>query len=111
RHCRISSSREIAAVNQEGKSFRTKHLFLKHLPSSYSCGRMFIAIPKKICKLSVDRNRYKRLIREAFRLNKKLFKGLDIKVSINGRAEKDDLTFYNLQKDIIFAAKNINSSG
>jgi len=56
--------------------------------------RLGMVIGKKSVKLAVQRNRLKRLIRTAFRLNQKALAGLDIVVlARKGLAEQDNAEF------------------
>jgi len=43
-------------------------------------GRLGLAISKKSCRLAVQRNRLKRVVRESFRLHKEALSGLDVVV-------------------------------
>jgi len=47
--------------------------------------RLGLAVPKKHISKSVDRNKLKRIIREAFRLRQKQLEGKDIVVVVKGR--------------------------
>ncbi|MFS4469025.1 ribonuclease P protein component [Maribacter sp. 2210JD10-5] len=72
---KLKSKKAIQALFSEGKSvsvFPLKLIYLKtQLPENVSvqCG---VAVPKKNFKNAVKRNRIKRLMREAYRLNKAL---------------------------------------
>jgi len=70
---RISKKKEICRLFLEGDSLVAHPLrvvYLKHDPSSGATISVLISVPKKNIKHAVDRNRIKRLIREAYRLNK-----------------------------------------
>lgn len=79
-----------------------KYVFEDALKSSDSCltvlarkngldlARLGLVISKKQVRLSVTRNRIKRLIRESFRNNKQCLAGLDIVVLAKSRANKVD---------------------
>ena len=54
--------------------------------SSTGQGRIAIAVPKRVHKLAVDRNRIKRMIREAFRQNRVRVASVDILVKLLARA-------------------------
>ena len=58
------------------------------MPNNRAYGRLGLAISKKAIRLSVDRNRVKRQIRESFRLNQQLLAGLDIVVSVAPSASR-----------------------
>ncbi len=50
------------------------------MPTIWSHPRLGLVIGKESVKLSVERNRLKRLIRDSFRLHQELLAGLDIVV-------------------------------
>ena len=70
---RISLKREIDCLFQHGESFVSYPLrvvYLEQKPSSETKVSVLISVPKRKIKHAVKRNRMKRLIREAYRLNK-----------------------------------------
>ena len=70
---RISFQREIDSLFKHGETFISYPLrivFLEQKPFSGSSVSVLISVPKKKFKSAVKRNRLKRLIREAYRLNK-----------------------------------------
>ena len=50
--------------------------------------RLGLAISKKNCRLAVQRNRLKRIVRESFRSNKEMLGGLDIVVMCQTAASR-----------------------
>ncbi len=73
---RISSLKDIDLLfgsNQSFKNFPLRILYEKKHPRTSKAGvSILISVPKKRFKKAVQRNRVKRLIREAYRLNKNI---------------------------------------
>lgn len=109
---RVSGDKRVEALFTKGKSFLAYPLKVVYLEtnsplsSTYS---LLISVPKKRIKSAVKRNRVKRLIREAYRLNKH---------TLNAFAEnnrcfdfgfvyiKDEVTDYaTIEKGVIKAIK------
>jgi len=70
---RISLQREINDLFNQGDSFISyplRVIYVKQMPDSGATSSVLISVPKKKFKSAVKRNRMKRLIREAYRLNK-----------------------------------------
>ncbi len=81
----------IARLYESGKKIAEQPLLAVYLPTpAHRQIRVLFAVPKKYFKRAVDRNRYKRLLREAYRLNKTSLvecvenrgSGLDMAISI-----------------------------
>jgi ribonuclease P protein component len=66
---RLKNSRQFTHVYKKGKSKANKFLVLYCLKNDVSYNRIGISVSKKVGN-AVIRNRSKRLIKEAFRLNK-----------------------------------------
>lgn len=72
---RLSSKRLIALLFSKGSSFNLYPLrFVYYTPEEEMSGptQLLISVPKRTFKRATDRNRLKRQIREAYRLNKHL---------------------------------------
>ncbi len=75
---RLNGTKQIETIFREGKSFASYPLRVIYvvrnevLPDS-SPVNLLISVPKKRFKRAVKRNRVKRLVREAYRLNKDEF--------------------------------------
>ena len=72
-HERIKRRGDFERVTKEGKSVSDGLLRLRAAPNGLPHGRLGIIVSKRMSKLSPERNRMKRLIREAYRLNKHAF--------------------------------------
>ena len=81
---RIANVGEFERAYKNGVIKKTGCLIIRSLPNNLGYSRLGIAVSKKLFPSAVRRNRIKRLIREAFRLNKRqLPKGLDLIVGIS----------------------------
>ena len=70
---RISYQREIDFLFKQGEvftSFPFRIIYLEQKPYSGATASILISVPKRKFKRAVKRNRMKRLVREAYRLNK-----------------------------------------
>jgi ribonuclease P protein component len=73
---------EVAAVLKGGRSTRTARLSLYRLPNSLAYPRLALVVPKRLAPRAVTRNRIRRLIREAFRLQQQGLGGSDCVVRL-----------------------------
>ena len=72
---RVKGKKRIDALFSQGRSFISYPFRVSYHLFPYSAevsASILVSIPKKRFKKAVDRNRLKRLTREAYRLNKKL---------------------------------------
>jgi len=72
---KLTNKKLFEALFTEGKSLHEFPIKLIYLPSSFRDGarvKVAVVAPKRKFKTAVDRNRIKRLMREAYRLNKPL---------------------------------------
>ncbi|RKD31372.1 ribonuclease P protein component [Thermohalobacter berrensis] len=75
---KLRNSREFRRVYDKGKSYANKNLVIFFIRNNLEYNRIGFSVTKKLGK-SVVRNRVKRLIKEAYRLNScKIKKGYDI---------------------------------
>lgn len=76
--CRLTRQKDIDAVYKRGRRWNAKILRIHVRPNGLERSRLAISVPGKLCN-AVQRNRWKRLLRESFRLNKEAVgPGLDI---------------------------------
>jgi ribonuclease P protein component len=78
---KISKPYEYKLVFKHGKSIKGNYWRIVAKPIK-SRPRIGLAISKKYCRLSVDRNRLKRIARETFRLNQKCLDNWDFVIMI-----------------------------
>ena len=78
---RIRRRDDFKRVYAQGKKVVGHYLILHALPNSLGHPRLGITVTKKSGK-AVVRNRWKRLVREAFRKNKALFPSVDLVVTV-----------------------------
>jgi ribonuclease P protein component len=91
RHARLLEARQFKAVFDDASlRVSTRELLFLSRPNNLPHARLGLVIGKKSCRLAVQRNRVKRLLRESFRRHPDLA-GLDIVVlSRRGIAELDN---------------------
>jgi ribonuclease P protein component len=95
---RLLNRKDFVNLNQSGKRLHTAHCVIIFRQNGLSITRLGITVSKKKGN-AVKRNRFKRHIREFFRLHKDQFpKGYDIVVS----AKKDvgELDFRQVKKEL-----------
>ncbi|MEO1939238.1 ribonuclease P protein component [Candidatus Thioglobus sp.] len=80
REARILKAYEYAHIFKGGKLAKGHYWQVIAKPINQSRPRLGLAISKKVYRLAVDRNRLKRIAREAFRLEKNNLKNWDFVV-------------------------------
>jgi ribonuclease P protein component len=81
---RLTRQKDIDDVYKRGRKWSAKILRIHVRPNGLPHSRLAISVPKRVCN-AVGRNRWKRLIRETFRLNKETVgPGLDLIVVPSG---------------------------
>lgn len=66
---RLKRRRDFDRVSKEGKSLSDGLLRVRAAPNGLAHGRLGIIVSRRMSRLSPERNRMKRLVREAFRLH------------------------------------------
>ena len=82
---RLSSHNQIQKLFSEGKSFAIHPFVVKHFVlqnQEVDSHQVLVSVSKRNFKRAVDRNRIKRQIREAYRLNKHIITDLPNKYAI-----------------------------
>lgn len=95
----LKKDSDFRKVYKHGKSFANKYLVIYILKNKSDYSRVGISVSKKVGK-AITRNRVRRLIKEAYRLNidEKIKPGYDI-VFI-ARVSSKDTTFKDIDKSI-----------
>ncbi len=97
----IKENSEFQKVLKSGKWFSSECLVIYVSENEKDENRVGVAVGKKAGK-SVVRNRIKRLIREAYRLNEeKLEKSFDIIILWRSSTSIDNTNFDNVQKSLL----------
>ena len=104
----IKENTEFQKVLKSGKWFGAECVVIYVLPNNKEENRIGVAVGKKAGK-SVVRNRLKRLIREAYRLNEeKIKKGLDIIIVWRSSNNIDNVNFDIVQKSLLKCLNKAN---
>lgn len=72
----------VAAALKGGKVIRAARFHLYRLPSSFDYPRLALVVPKRLAPRAVTRNRIRRLVREAFRVQQPRLGSLDCVVRL-----------------------------
>ena len=98
-------NKDFQVVYKNGKSYANKYLVMYLLNNNKEENRLGISVSKKVGN-SVVRHRITRLIREAYRLNKEVFKkGYDIVVI--ARSSAYGKTYQEIESALLHLAKHL----
>ena len=110
KHQRLTHKKRIAELFADGISIKAFPFRLKYLTNTLTHHRILIAVPKRNVPLASNRNRIKRLMREAFRLNQKHLKSnpsyFDILFIFTGKEQHD---FKLVENKLLHLIEQINT--
>ncbi len=107
---RLCGKTTVAALISNGKWGATAHLrYCWAAGRDSGCNRLMVSVPKKFFKRAVRRNLLKRLLREAYRLQKELLTatGVDLMLAYSHQAIAD---FATLRAEVAGILQRISSS-
>ncbi len=97
---RLLKREEFKRVYAQGKKFYTRFFTIHYLENGLCHPRLGITVTKKVGKAHV-RNRWKRLVREAFRLNRHRFPCWDMVVTVKRGVNPPG--FREVERDLVEA--------
>lgn len=83
RALRLRRTGDFQQIFKQGHKLRLGYLVTYTKPNAKGHARLGIVIAKKAVSEAVSRNRFKRIIRESFRLNRHILPNLDIVIVMN----------------------------
>lgn len=106
---RLRTARDFERVYRGGKVFQNRYfkIFYRELESG-GPPRLGLTVARRLGE-AVVRNRAKRVIREAFRLNKELFAGLELIVQLRDGVEA--LSKAEVREEFLRAARQLQRRG
>lgn len=103
----LKSKKEITRLFSEGEKLKSGSILVLHQPSEDTTEVAF-SVKKKDFKLAVDRNRIKRLMKEAFRLNQNELSDTYRLFFIHLGDKKQEFTYYEEKIKSILIRLNEN---
>lgn len=101
----LKKNNEFQNVFLKGKWYSSKYLVIYVVKNSDNFNKVGIAVGKKVAK-SVKRNRIRRVIREAYRLNENnIMQGNDIVIVWRNKIEEKDVKLDIIQSDLLKCLK------
>lgn len=108
---KLKSEKLISGIFQNGKFFVKGSIRTCYIENNFGSNRIAVSVPKRNFKRAVDRNRIKRLMREAYRLNKSKFtfsKYFDIMFVFTGKKLPEYIDiFENTAKALAFLSSKL----
>lgn len=101
---RITKTSEFKSGLKDGAVYNGRSLKLKVAPNKYGISRIGVSLGRHYFKLAVQRNKLRRYIKEAFRLNKHNFSG-GYDIIVSPRAGCAGLKFSELSDELIGVIK------
>lgn len=103
---KISENRVYRQMYSRAQNVVCKNIVVYLRKSRYNFNRLGLTCTKTVGK-AVERNRAKRLMREAYRLNEaKLKKGFDCIIVARTRAK--NATYFEVENDFLYAARKLS---
>lgn len=97
---RLKSAYQFRRAYQSGSSFKGKALVLFILPNELNVTRAGFSVGKRKVKLATQRNRIRRILKEAYRRHKdKIYQGFDIVFLI--KEAEGVANFHEAEKEIL----------
>ncbi len=107
---RLKKKKDFDVVFRKGRSFREDFLSIKIIPNDLEFSRFGLVVGQKVSKKAVSRNKVKRRLREAIRMElPNIKKGVDVILMTSPEiAGKDFLEIEKRIKEIFIKAKILN---
>ncbi len=96
---RLRNSRRIGEISKQGRYSHGKLLLIKFLPNDKNSVRIAISVSTKLFPLAVQRNKIKRLIREAVKPHLASLPTTDILI-IAKKSIEDSLSLSDIEADL-----------
>lgn len=109
---RLYKKKEIKELFEKGSSFYLYPFKIIHLPDSDRSHhpKVLVSVSKRNFKKAVDRNRLKRVIKEAYRLNKHQIQSKQDLLIAYIYTSKEILTFSQIEKKLILVIERLNKN-
>lgn len=105
----LKKNYEFQSILKKGKWYGGNLLNIYILNNNFNKNYIGVAVGKKVTKSSVKRNRIRRLIKEAYRLNEKIIiEGLNIVIVWKTSCSIELANFHDINKDIESCFKRAN---